>query len=246
MNKKKISSLFLAIIFMLSSVMTTFAIEKIDDIILYPEVANTEVTNFEENINTFFLPNGIPMSITANSDRTGCKVKVGNLGIDKLDKVIVSVKATGHSKVYKQEAKINPIVGKTFSFNIPMIKSSTTYNVEVKIIDGKKIKTKTGKAKIEYTESSLNGKWNRGSSYSSRAHSLEDHFKRHGKEVGSTNIVNYINKALKYRSDVSKSLTNIKKTPGTGSIPSTKYKNTVDGRYIILANSNKEIFSFGK
>lgn len=204
-----------------------------------------DVTNYSDSKQSR-IPNAIPMTVKANQDGTGCTVHVGNIGVDGLDLVAVTVKATGYSSSKTQKSYVFPITGKTFSFDFPMIKSSTTYSVTVKITDGGNSITKTGSAKLEYSESRLSGVWNKGSSYSSRGHSLENHFARHGDEVNSSNIVNYINKAVNYRSEVLNSLKNIRTSPGTGSIPSTKYKHLIDGRFILLTNSNKEILSFGR
>lgn len=59
-------------------------------------------------------------------------------------------------------------------------------------------------------------------------------------------MVGYINKAINYRSEISKSTDNITITTGTDSIPSKKYKHRIDGRFIILTNSGREILSFGR
>lgn len=127
-----------------------------------------------------------------------------------------------------------------------MIKANTTYDVTVKIQDGGKSKTKSGQAKLQYTESKLLGTWHKGT-FSSRAASLDYHFNKHKGEVpGTSNMIGYVNKARSYRSELSKSTSNIKITTGTGSIPSKKYKNLKDGRFIILTNSGREILSFGK
>lgn len=279
---KKFLNIFLALMLVLSSALTSFANQEynnIEDNFINEEYSNIEdtyiseentyideenndtsdilvledgetflpeITNYEEfNPNIRRIANAIPMTVKAKPDGSGCKVYVGNIGVDNLDLVTVTVKTTGYSNPSKKTATVIPIAGKTFDFNIPMIKSNTTYSVTVKIQDGGKVKTKSGEAKLSYTDEKLKGVWHKGT-YSSRGHSLEDHFKRHGREVSSTNIISYINKAINYRSEVIKSLKNIRTSRGTGSIPSTKYKNTVDGRFIILSDSGKEIFTFGK
>ena len=237
---KKITQIFLSLILIFNSLsISSFAMEEIDtDKLLLPSIENYELQNER-------IPNGVPISIKANSDGTGCKVYVGNVGIDRLDLVTVKVEATGYSKAKTQSSKVIPVAGKTFSFNFPMIKANTTYKATVTIRDGGKTKVKTGTAKLEYSESRLNSIWHKGT-FSTRAKSLEYHFGKHGKETGSSNLVSYINKAIKYRSEVMRSLTNIKVTIGTGKIPSKKYKNKKDGRFIILTdNSKKEILSFG-
>ena len=238
---KKFSSLFLSLLLFLTTFNSTFA----DDSNLNINNLSPEVTNYSNLDNKEKMPNAIPMKVTANSDGTGCKVYIGNLGIDALDLVTVTVKATGYS-AKSQKAKVIPVAGKTFSFNLPMIKANTTYDVTIKIQDGGKTKIKTGQAKLQYSEARLHGIWHKGT-FSSRAASLDYHFNKHKGEVpGTSNMVGYISKAIVYRSELSRSTSNVKITTGTGSIPSKKYKHLKDGRFIILTNSGREILSFGK
>lgn len=167
-----------------------------------------------------------------------------------MDSVTVTVTATGYSSIKPLTYYVPPLVGKNFSFNIPMIKCNTTYDVNVRIVDGGQTRTLYGKGRITYSESMLaSAKWHRGTFYS-RAESLDHHLYYHGHEVSSNNIVSYLNKATIYRSEV---INNINRgttsmytiTTGTGPIPSKKYKNKFDGRFIILSNSGYEIFTFG-
>ena len=189
-------------------------------------------------------PNGIPIKITPNSNGTGVKVYVGNIGIDSLDMVTVTVKATGHSLPQTQKSSVLPILGKTFSFDMPMIKASTTYEVTVRIVDGSGTRLEIGEGVLEYSESFLSGKWHRGT-FSTRGRSLEHHLDNHGDEVDSDNLVDYLNKAMKYRSEVLKSTEDIRTSVGTGPIASTKYKHRIDGRFILLVDATEEILSFG-
>lgn len=246
---KRFLSLIFSFILILTSIIPTFAnelgVENNNEEVSIIHELEPEITNYSDVDNKEKLPNFIPMTVTANSDGTGCKVKIGNLGVDSLDLVTVTVKATGHS-TKTQSSKVIPITGKTFSFSLPMIKANTIYDVTVKVQDGGKYITKTGQAKLQYTESKLSGTWHRGT-FSSRGASLDYHFNKHKGEVsGTSNMVGYINKAINYRSEISKSTANITITTGTGSIPSKKYKHRIDGRFIILTNSGREILSFGR
>lgn len=237
---KKLLNLFLslALIFISSSPIFANDSDYIKDI-------SPEITNYSSSDDKARIPNAIPIKITANSNGTGCKVYVGNVGIDSLDLVTVTVKATGH-KAKTQTAKVIPVAGKTFSFNLPMIKANTVYDVTVKIKDGNKTKTKIGQAKLQYTESKLSGVWHKGT-YSTRAESLNYHFNKHKGEVsGTSNMVGYVNKAISYRSELAKSTSNVRISTGKGKIPSKKYKHLKDGRFIILTNSGREILSFGR
>ena len=211
-------------------------------------VPQTEIQNNAKSVRS---ANGIPITVTAKQDGTGVDVYVGNIGADGLDSVTVTVSATGYSVPKSQKSYVPALIGKTFSFNFPMIKCNTTYNATINIIDGSGTVTKTGKATLIYSDSTLqNAGWHKGT-FSSRAASLEYHFNKHGSEVNAKNIVLYLNKASNYRSEIISDIAqnNTSKytiTTGAGSIASKKYKNKTDSRFAILTNIGNEILSFGK
>lgn len=244
---KKIISLFMAA-FMILTVLpaNVFAQELNADIPIIPEVQNYS----DENAN-LRVPNFIPISVTARTDGTGVDVHVGNVGVDGLDSVTVTVSATGHSGSKSQTSYVPPIIGKTFSFNMPMIKCNTTYNATIRIVDGSGTVTKTGKATLNYSDSTLQSAgWHKGT-FSTRAASLEYHFGKHKGEIGATNLVFYLNMAANYRAEIVNDIASgttgkYTITTGTGSIPSKKYKHKTDKRFAILTNSGYEILSFGK
>ena len=196
------------------------------------------------------VPNGIPIEVIAKVDGTGVKVKVGNIGVDGLDNVTVTVTATGYAKSKTQSSYVPPIVGKTFDFYIPYIKCNTTYNVTIDVVDGSGTKHLTGTAKLTWSEDDLkNAHWHRGTS-STRAASLEYHFSKHGSEVGATNLVEYLNFANSYRDQVLYDLNrgntsdyyiNDSSTPTLGK----KYKSKSSKQFIILANSDQFILTYG-
>lgn len=98
---------------------------------------------------------------------------------------------------------------------------------------------------INLRETDLLGIWNMGTG-NSRLRSLLRHFNRHGSEVGAQDEQQYFNKAVAYRQEILEGkLDNVRITRSYGSIPSLKYKNQVDGRFIILTDEGKEILSFG-
>lgn len=215
----------------------------------YYPTSYTKIYTEKEDSNRII--NGVPISITAREDGTGVDVYVGNIGVDGLDRVEVKVRATGYSNSKTQVAYVIPVVGKTFNFDFPMIKANTSYYVNVTIYDGNQVKTKSGEANLVFSEQALsNANWNKGT-FSTRAESLEYHFEKHGDEVNSANLVYYLNKANDYRSEVindinSNNVSKYKITNGTGNIPSKKYKNNYDSRFIILSNNGYDILSFGK
>lgn len=238
---KRVSNLLFTLILAIACSFNTFANQSIV-LEFNPQYAPEVTTQLNIEPKT---PNKIYTSVIARPDGTGCDVKVKNVGIDGLDKVVVTVSASGHAKPETLEAYIPLMWTKTFSFDFDMIKSKTVYSATITTYDGGEIDVQKGTATLEYTETRLSGLWNRGT-YSSRAASLEDHFKRHHAEVGCNNIVDYLNAATNYRSEVMSDLTNIRTSVGTGAIPSTKYKNLIDGRYVLLTDSGKEILSFGR
>lgn len=207
--------------------------------------------SFDES-KTTRVPNGITVNVTARQNGTGVDVYVGNIGIDGLDNVTVTATATGHAASKTQTGYVPMIIGKNFGFDFPFTKCNTTYNVTVRVVDGSGTSNLTGKATLEYTDTILsNAGWHRGT-FPTRAASLEYHFNTHGSEVSSTNLVDYLNKATTYRSEI---INNISKgtassvytiTKGTGSIASKKYKHKTDLRFAILTDSGNYILSFGK
>lgn len=94
-----------------------------------------------------------------------------------------------------------------------------------------------------------NANWNRGS-FSTRAESLEHHLSIHGWEVGATNLVQYLNYANMYRDtvlyDIGKGNTSdYTITSSSKPTPAKKYKSKSSGQFIILANSDNSILSYG-
>jgi len=249
---KKFSYLFLALVLILATSTTAFAKDKdLKDLkkVTYDYLPSVEESTIDDDVQSRTI-NGIPITVKGKTDGTGVEVYVGNIGIDPLDRVTVTVTATGYSSPKTQSAVVYPVVGKTFDFYFPMIKVDTTYSATITVVDGSGTVTKYGSARLVYNENNLLGLWNAGT-FLSRAASLQYHFDKHKTEVSSNNIVDYLNKAMNYRAEVLNDIAknNLSKyyvTAGTGTIPSTKYKNIVDGRFIILVNVTKEALSFGR
>lgn len=247
---RKISQLFLVMILIMTTSISSFAYDTNQvNLIHLPTAYST--TDKVDDEGSFFMRavNLIPITVTARTNGTGCDVYVGNLGVDGLDKVTVTVKASGYSSTKSVSHYVPAVLGKNFAFDFPMIKADTSYEVSIRIYDGGQIRYKEGAASLVYSESFLSGLWHKGT-FGSRGASLEYHLKAHGQEVNSNNLVDYLNKAMSYRSEVlsdinAGDLSDYRVTTGTGSIPSKKYKNLIDGRFIILNNSTEEAFTFG-
>ena len=81
-------------------------------------------------------------------------------------------------------------------------------------------------------------KWHQGS-YKSPGESLDKHFRKHGKEIGASNVEQYLRKATEF----SKSLRGAKKANISGATSGVirYYKN---GKYIDMVGG--KIISFGK
>ena len=250
---KKICSLLLSLLLIFTLFpQNIFAQDLTPSSVIQWIESNQEFFPVAENYDslTTLAPNAIPINIIARQDGTGVDVKVGNVGVDGLDSVTVTVTATGYTTPKSKTAYVPPVVGKTFSFNFPFIKCNTTYKVTVHIVDGSGTRTKSGKATLNFSEDTLkSANWLKGT-FSTRAASLEYHFSKHKNEVNATNLVTYLNLATNYRTEVVNDIkqgnkTKYKITVGSGSIPSHKYKNQNDGRFIILSDSGYGIFSFG-
>lgn len=248
-RSKKFVSLLIALL-MLITIMpaNAFAKENSTDLFFFPEVKSYNASDDDIEI---LSPNLISIYVNPRVDGTGVDVKVGNLGLDGLDSVTVTVSATGHAKPQSQKAYVPAIIGKTFAFNMPMIKSETTYDVTASVIDGSGTVTKTGKGTLTLGDSTLQSAgWHKGT-FTTRAASLDYHFDKHKSEVGAGNIVIYLNLAATYRDEIVNDITSgttskYTITTGTGSIPSKKYKHKTDLRFAILTNTGYEILSFGR
>ena len=237
--KKSIALLLMFAMLTLTSITPVFAQTQLE------YLPTVQITSKQSKI-----PNIVEVDAIGKKDGTGVNVIVSNLGVDGLDNVKIDVSATGYSTPKTKKGYIPALVGKTFEFNIPMIKCNTKYNVLATVTDGGDVETIPASAEVYFSESNLaNAHWNKGTK-SSRAASLEYHFDKHGSEVGAKNIVYYLNYANYYRDEVLediKSFTMNKYTisPGTGSIPSKKYTSRYTGEFIILANSDNSILSYG-
>lgn len=246
--KKYISILLSIIISTFILTESIFAYENNESKKYYYPISFSD-TNSSKNVPC--VPNGIPITITARKNGTGVDVKVGNIGVDPLDKVTVTVSATGHAKSKTKTSSVPPVIGKKFYFDLPMLKCKTTYNATIKIVDGSGKSTKKAKAVLTYSEDYLKKiKWNKGT-FGTRGSSVDYHFSKHAKEVGAISIVSYINKAANYRSEIINDIKNKKTSKYTITVPkmsiaSKKYKNKKDRRFAILSNSGQEILSFGK
>lgn len=243
---KKLYSWIGLFVFFFSLITTTFnpivkaeEFEEIDEEVVINEVIENSIQGRLFNFVTF----------PTSANETDVIVKINNIGDSSLDNVKITVQCVetglGTSKTISN-AKIGIT---TVKLPLNMLKSSE--RLKVKIVATEKGKTQTTETTVtrKISDSQL-AVWHKGT-YSSARESLDDHFSRHGREVSATNIVSYFNKAVSYRKEV---LNNINKgntsiyriSVGKGSIPSKKYKHLTDGRYIILADSDSKIFSFGR
>lgn len=197
-------------------------------------------------------PNGVPISSTPRVDGTGIDVYVGNIGVDGLDMVTITITATGYTKPQIKKGYVPALLGKTFKFNIPFIACNTKYNIKIDIFDGGQTKTLFRSAELNYTDEILAAaNWHKGT-FSSRQKSLEYHFKVHALDEGvcAENLVEYLNIATSYYEVVIDALANNNVndytiTSGTGPIKSHKYKNKPFGLFIIITDSDMQILSFG-
>lgn len=248
---KKIFASLLSIIMLFSIPTAAFAAENQEISTYLPIAENTSfVINTNNNDSQPLAPNGIPITVTAKLDGTGVSVHVGNIGVDALDNVTVTATATGYARAKTQSGSVPALIGKTFDFYFPYIKCNTFYNITVGVVDGSGIVNRTGTAKLIYSEDNLkNAHWHPGGK-GSRAASLEYHFDKHGNEVRATNLIEYLNYANIYRDDVLYDLnrgdtSDYTITISTNPTPGKKYKSKSTGQFIILANSDKFILSYG-
>ena len=248
---KKIFASLLSIIILISLSTMAIATES-QGISTYLPIA--ENTSFEistaSNCPQARVPNGIPINVTAKLDGTGVSVHVGNIGVDGLDNVTVTATATGYTASQTQSGYVPAVIGKTFDFYFPYIKCNTVYNVTITVVDGSGTVNRTGTATLTYSEANLeNAHWHPGN-MGSRAASVEYHFNTHHTEVGATNLIEYLNYANIYRDDVLYDLSrgdtsDYTITNSTHPTPGKKYKSKSTYQFIILANSDSFILSYG-
>ena len=236
---KNILSFMLAFIMVLSVSINVFAAEEqpVDSRFL-PQ------GNYVEDNQIARVPNAIP--ITVNPYYNKLVVHVGNIGVDSLDSVTVGGSATDYGTLTPKTHSVPPAIGKDFTWYIPQTKCHMEYDVTINIVDGSGTKYKTGHAELDYTNEKLaNIGWGAGS-FSSRTASLDYHFGKHHSEVGTSNMYDYLIAADNCRQDAINNPSKYTITVSSGATVAHKYKNKTDGRFIILADSNHDILSFGK
>lgn len=228
-------------------------LEPID--VEYTEIEDvTELSNESMTLSEESTPYGSHiLSSKIRTHKDGIRITVTNIGTDTVDSVSVAVKTnTGAAPVQSPSYKIPAGATKTFSYEMPMTLCVSEYKVELNFREGSTFKTKKHTAISEVKESSLAAYgWNKGT-YSSRQKSVNYHFKEHAHEVSTYNIQDYIDAGRSYRLEVLRDVdkgnySKYKTTPGKGPIPSTKFKNIKDGRYMLLTNGKAhETLSFGR
>ncbi|TYA13512.1 hypothetical protein FRY98_12745 [Paenibacillus faecis] len=239
--KKKILSSLLTFLLLFSLSSTVFAEKSPAVSDKYAPTATFQVGDGRVHP---MVPNGIPITVTPSYNVLS--VWVGNIGVDALDNVTVTGSATDYGRLPAKSGKVPAVVGKTFTWNIPMTKTTMNYYVTITVVDGSGTRVLNGDAKLEYDDTKLASiGWHKGT-FSTRAASLQYHFDKHKSEVSVNNIYDYLVKAGECRDDVANNPSNYTKTVNSGATPAHKYKNKYDGRFIILSDAGNEILSFGR
>ena len=220
------------------------------------DINSTQQNDFLPTVSYESLPEAYPSNLISiesypRTDGTGIDVFVGNLGIDGLDSVTISVTATDHSTAQTQTGYVPILFGKTFSFDIPMTKCKMTYNIKVKVVDGTQTQNFNRTAKLEYSEDQLASiSWDAGT-FNSRQDSANYHFGVHHDDVGvdAENMVQYMNLALDTYNDTISNPNNYKivaQAERPNYKPAHKYTNKTNYRFIIYSDdSSKSIYTFG-
>ncbi|MBO5047874.1 MAG: hypothetical protein IJY37_03170 [Clostridia bacterium] len=244
---KKIGIIFIVFLLLCSCVITVGASDITEDIYIKYQPDVTVLPSVESRI-----PNTIGIEPTFNLDGTGIGVRIDNFGVDGLDSVTITVNATGYTTPFTQSAYVPALIGKTFEFEIPMKYSHTIYDITIYIVDGSGTQTVNRFLDVEYGEARLEELcWHRGT-FPTRAESLDHHFENHGAEIAAPNIVHYLVRAGMCRDEVLKAIeedTVYRDYNVSVSLQGTlghKYKHKYTKYYIILADSNTHILSFGR
>lgn len=243
---KRISTFVLALALCLSFVPRTFAASNYANVeFLYPETHYDNQQSGQKRV-----PNGIPISSTVRVDGTGIDVHVGNVGVDGLDSVTVTVSATGYITPKSATYYVPPVIGKTFSFDFPFIVVNTTYSITIRIVDGSGTRTLYRTASLEYTDEILAAQgWGAGT-YSSRTESLQKHFDKHHNDSGVNvnNIVAYLALAVATFNDTLNNPNDyriVQQSGQTGFEAAHKYTHRTNHRFIIYGDNTDTIYSFG-
>lgn len=242
---KKLQCIFLSIAILFALSLPAFAAE-----------GNTPIEFLLPTVVEYDTPDPQPANLISiescpRNDGTGIDVTVGNLGVDGLDSVSISVSATDHPIAQTQTAYVLPILGKTFGFDIPMTKCDMTYYIHVIVTDGGQTQQFTRTAGLEYSEERLAlMDWGQGRGFSSRQDSLNYHFQKHHNDIGvnASNIVQYLGMAIDTFNDTLYNIDNYKvvlQAQQPGYEPAHKYTHKTNYRFIIYGDGTDTIYTFG-
>lgn len=214
-----------------------------EDLEVVPTLIQDEYTTKVELSKTL-----IPIKLEATGDNF--RVSVGNTGLDPLDSVTVKVTATGYSQQTKTKTKVMPVIGADFDFNISMISPTMKYDVTVLITNGGKLTTVGKTTTWSLTESDLSS-WHKGT-FANKVASVDYHYGKHGREVGATNLIRYVNLSIAMHETTwgikaSNSTFTVVDTPASGNnVAQRKFIIKGTGRYIIVTQTKEtQILSFG-
>lgn len=203
------------------------------------EIEISQDNIFRPEIETFSteketkVPN--KFTLYGNADENQVIIKIGNIGIDSLDSVSLSIKE-GTRTVSKFVGKVLP-GSKEVRVPFLMKKSVEHMTVTCTIVDAGQTVIKTLNVSRSVPAKALN-RWHRGS-FPTQIASLDSHYAKHGSQVGASNIIQYLNKADGFSQNLRGS--HISNVPG--SVPGVKRYRKL-GKYIDIA-PNKQIISFG-
>lgn len=260
---KKLSALCFALLMCLCCITPSRAINHVDDQALptpehfvgtpsWPLYEDSSIVNLQMVDSPepeARIPNINLVVVTANATRNGIVVHVSNLGLDPLDSVTVTARITGYETT-SLTASVPPIIGKDFTWNAPMTHVEMSYDITLTIRDGSTVVgTKTGHWELNCTESSLVDIWHPGTR-SSRQESLQYHFDKHHRDYGLNiyDIPTYIEAAVNTKwetYDYPNDYRVVMQAPNAEYVAAHKYTNKYDGRFVLLADSDDLILSFG-
>lgn len=206
------------------------------------ELDSSRSDNVTSSSSRMSLPNRVKVELTAN--KNGFQVHFSNAGVDAIDNVTITPNVTGYGTLKVKGGKIPAVVGKTFEWDAPAIKTLTEYKITYVLSDGKETQGGVLKGqRLPYTTAP----WHSGT-FVNVAASLDYHFDKHAHQVNARNIDDYIASAVRTRMDAMQNPSMYNTSDGKqsgGYVPSTKYTHKVSGVYVIVANSTNLIFSHG-
>lgn len=198
------------------------------------------------------IPNWL--NIDWNATATQVLICVQNVGVDTVDIFSGTVTVENGVPIHFKALNLAPFTKRTITVNVDMQKCYENIVVNYYAVDGGTEFAEGSSPGHREIPTSLSSLWVKGS-FGSVYDSIDHHFSSHSAEVGSTDIVDYAEKAAIYRSAVLSDISNMtieglndkyKITESKGATVAHKYKHKTNLQFIILSDLGYHIVTYGR